>query len=227
MRWLGIDLANRGHTVLGVRLPGHGTAPSDLRRVHAADWLAAIADGVALLQQMAGSVFLVGFSLGGALALITAAKIPVRGVVTMATPYERVSFAARARVLVESAFPRWAKMPDARSHAIFGDCHQAVYPAYATYPTAANRQLVRVQSLLQEALPAVSVPVLIAHSQDDAIVDPASARRIHARLGSDDKRILWLDGFGHAMVRAARRRELFDEVGVFLSRVEQVRERSS
>ena len=227
MRWLGTDLARRGHTVLGVRLPGHGTAPRDLRRVRAADWLAAIADGVALLREMADSVFLVGFSLGGALALIAASQIPVRGVIAMATPYGRMRLRKRVSTLARSVLPCWERMPNALPHPILGDRHQIVYPAYATYPTVANRRLIRVQTLLTKALPVVSVPVLIVHSRDDDIVDPASAQRIHACLGSDDKQILWLDGFGHSVVRAARRQELFAEIGGFLSRIEQPAEQAS
>jgi carboxylesterase len=34
MQFLADDLHRRGHTVLNVRLAGHGTTPRDLRRMH-------------------------------------------------------------------------------------------------------------------------------------------------------------------------------------------------
>ena len=216
MLWLGVDLSRRGHTVLGVRLPGHATVPRDLRRVHAEDWLMAVEDGVSLLHQMSEAVFVVGFSLGGALALIAAAETSVRGVVTMATPCEPTSLATKLRALAGSAFPMWERFPDARPHPKLGNRHQAVYPAYAVYPARARRQLVRVQELLCRSLPKVDAPVLIVHSKDDPIVDAECAKRIYAQLGTADKRILWLEGFGHSVVRAARRSELFSDIADFI-----------
>ena len=215
MRWLGADLARRGHTVLAVRLPGHGTTPADLRRVHAADWLAAVADGIAFLQDMADVVFLAGLSLGGALALIAASEFSVDGVVAMAAPYEATSVRSRAHALVRTIFPTWKRYPDAALHPELGSRRQVVYPAYAAYPTRVERQLVHVQMLLHEALPKVDAPVLVVHSTDDPIVEPVCADRIHRCLGSDHKRLLWLDGFGHSVVRAARRQELFEEIAGF------------
>ncbi len=216
MRWLGDDLSRRGHTVLGVRLPGHATVPRDLRRVRAEDCLMAVEDGVSLLREMADSVFIVGFSLGGALALIAAAETSVRGIVTMAAPCDPKSLATKLRAFAGSVFPTWKRFPDARPHPALGNRHQAVYPAYAAYPACARRQLVRVQELLCQSLPRVDAPVLIVHSKDDPIVDAECATRIYAQLGTTDKRILWLEGFGHSVVRAARRSELFDDIAHFI-----------
>ena len=218
MRWLGADLARHEHTVLGVRLPGHATVPGDLRRVRAEDWLMAVEEGVSLLHQMSDAVFVVGFSLGGALALIAAAQIPVRGVVAMATPCEPTSLATKLCALAGSTVPIWRRFPDARPHPELGNRHQEVYPAYAVYPAYVRRQLVRVQELLGRSLPRVDAPVLIVHSKDDPVVDAECAERIYAQLGTADKRILRLDGFGHSVVRAARRSELFDDIADFIDR---------
>ena len=42
MRWLGDYLYSQGHTILGVRLAGHGTDPHDLARTRWTDWLIAV-----------------------------------------------------------------------------------------------------------------------------------------------------------------------------------------
>jgi esterase/lipase len=68
---LGEAFNARGYTVLGLRLPGHGTAPSGLKTVTwqdmaAAAWLAAVHLG----SQVAGKpLHVVGYSTGAALAL--------------------------------------------------------------------------------------------------------------------------------------------------------------
>lgn len=57
---------------MGVRLPGHGTAPSALRRAEVEDWRAAVRIACDHLQTAigpSGKLVLVGYSNGGALAI--------------------------------------------------------------------------------------------------------------------------------------------------------------
>jgi pimeloyl-ACP methyl ester carboxylesterase len=65
-------LHKRGCWVVGLRLPGHGTAPAALRTVHWQDWAAAVRIAARRARDRAGAdapVFLVGFSTGGALSV--------------------------------------------------------------------------------------------------------------------------------------------------------------
>jgi len=61
MRPLGDYLFEEGHTVLGVRLAGHATDPTDLSRIRWRDWLMTIEDGLNLLKgvsdQQSSSVY--------------------------------------------------------------------------------------------------------------------------------------------------------------------------
>ncbi|NTW02036.1 MAG: alpha/beta fold hydrolase, partial [Oscillochloris sp.] len=74
---LGAHLASAGHTVFGLRLPGHHGIPEEMAFVRWRDWLAAVHDGLSYLRSRCCSVSVVGFSLGGALALLAAAEQPV------------------------------------------------------------------------------------------------------------------------------------------------------
>jgi alpha-beta hydrolase superfamily lysophospholipase len=71
LRALGADLQRHGYHVLGLRLPGHGTAPSGLTTVTWEDMAAATAIGVAHLSAATGGapLHIVGYSNGAALAL--------------------------------------------------------------------------------------------------------------------------------------------------------------
>jgi carboxylesterase len=69
MSLLGEALAAEGHTVLGVRLPQHGTSAADMFRSDWRDWYAAALDGYHLLRAQCEIVFLMGLSMGGAIAL--------------------------------------------------------------------------------------------------------------------------------------------------------------
>jgi alpha-beta hydrolase superfamily lysophospholipase len=71
MRTLGESLHRRGFWVVGLRLPGHGTAPSGLLDVQWEDMAAAVRLGVEHLAAKVGSrpIHLVGYSTGAPLAL--------------------------------------------------------------------------------------------------------------------------------------------------------------
>jgi alpha-beta hydrolase superfamily lysophospholipase len=71
LRALGETLHRRGYRVVGLRLPGHGTAASGLLHVRAADMIAAVRLGMGHLALQLGSrpIHIVGYSTGGSLAL--------------------------------------------------------------------------------------------------------------------------------------------------------------
>ena len=71
LRSLGQRLHSAGAWVIGLRLPGHGTAPSGLVRVQWEDMAAAVRLAVLHLREKVGEspLFLVGYSNGGALAV--------------------------------------------------------------------------------------------------------------------------------------------------------------
>ena len=71
LRALAEHLVSRGYRVVGMRMPGHGTAPSALRSIEVADMTAAVRIGMAHLGAALGErpVHIVGYSTGAALAL--------------------------------------------------------------------------------------------------------------------------------------------------------------
>jgi alpha-beta hydrolase superfamily lysophospholipase len=71
LRALGETLNQRGYRVIGLRLPGHGTAPSGLVHVRADDMVAAVRLAMAHLALQLGSrpIHIIGYSTGASLAL--------------------------------------------------------------------------------------------------------------------------------------------------------------
>ena len=79
LRAIGQALHEQGYQVLGLRLPGHGTAPSGMLSVHWNDMSAAVSMAMAHLFESVGNrqVHIVGYSTGAALALDYALEAPV------------------------------------------------------------------------------------------------------------------------------------------------------
>jgi carboxylesterase len=92
MRWLGQFLHQQGLTCYGIRLTGHGTDYRQMAHIRWPEWVADVVDACTLLQQTCEQVFIVGHSMGGLLALLAGAVLPVDGLVIMASP---VLFASR------------------------------------------------------------------------------------------------------------------------------------
>lgn len=71
LRALGQTLHDQGYSVLGLRLPGHGTAPSGLVELRWQDMAAAVRLAVKHLKEQVGDLplYLVGYSNGAALAV--------------------------------------------------------------------------------------------------------------------------------------------------------------
>ncbi len=217
MLWMGEYLAHQGNSVLGIRLAGHGTTPADMLRIRWQDWLVSVEDGVSLLQKSTRRVYLMGLSLGGALALLGAAYLPVQGVVAMSAPYRmppdpRLPFVR----LLYPFVPRQPKGPgDFQNQAA-----AANHVDYPYYPTKAIAELVDCLQALRQALPQVQAPALLIHSRLDQGVVPQNMEDIYAALGSRDKQKLWLERSGHVVTREPERELVFAAARAFIDRTQ-------
>ncbi len=218
MRWLGDDLHERGHTVLGVRLAGHGTHPADLARVRCSDWLVDAEEALALAGSLSQRVVLIGQSMGGIVALLAAGLYPaqVAGVVAIATPFE---VALPSREDLRGVPADQIQRKGAPMHREYGVRREAIYPAYAAEPLHSLPELGLLMQEMRAALPAVQSPALLIHSRDDKAVAPEAMPLIYEALGTAEKQMLWLDAIGHSVVRDPRRRPVFDAIGQFVQSV--------
>jgi alpha-beta hydrolase superfamily lysophospholipase len=105
MRSLGQSLHAHGATVIGMRVPGHGTAPSGLLRVRWEDMAAAVELAMKHLHEELGDrpLYIVGYSNGGALSVLYTLSTladtslpPVQGVVLMSPEIGVTKLAALA-----------------------------------------------------------------------------------------------------------------------------------
>ena len=215
MQFLADDLHGRGHTVLNMRLAGHGTHPADLARTRWSDLLLSAEDGLDLLRSFSNRIVLIGQSMGGMLALTAAARLtPVAGVVALSTPYFNYPF---TELLLARLLGMLGLMAHKRvkEDPTLGSRREATYPAYTQYPVRIVPEMARLQRAMQVALPQVTAPALVVQSRQD-MGGGKDLERIYSALGSAHKEKLWLDGFDHSVVRDEKRQQVFDAVGKFI-----------
>jgi carboxylesterase len=220
MRKLGTYLAGQGHAVLGVRLAAHATQPQDMIRARWHDWLASVEDGYHLLSGCCDQIFVLGLSMGGLLALTLAARLPVAGLVIMATPHHlpndpRIPF-LKPLSLLQPFIPKGPS----------NYFEPQAFAEHVCYPADPTRAYVEVRILLSEmraALPKISAPALLIYSRQDAVVTPQERHMelIYESLGSADKSSLWIENSSHVITCDAQRQQVFEAAGQFIARFHQ------
>lgn len=177
MRGFAERLAAAGYLALGVRLPGHGTTPADLRTRRYEEWLEAVADGERLLAQRTSRVYGVGLSTGAMLLLALAARRPLAGLVLL-SPFLRLRHPlAPAAGLLRHLRP-YQQRPIAEELAPY---------YYALRPLAGVHQLMRLVRRVRSELPGLEPPTLAISAEGDQTARVDSAIEMFRRLGSRHK----------------------------------------
>jgi carboxylesterase len=224
VRWLGAHLAGRGWTVHGPRLAGHGTDYRHLARMRWEDWYASALDGYHLLKGMCGRVFVMGHSMGGLLALLLAANLPVDGVVALAAPVQfnsrAVAYASRAKYLRpftdqtdRSPLLAVVRAEQARrGEPVLGRVR------YNIWSTGAVGELYRLAQQTDACLPGIRAPLCLIYSKGDRTVPLANQAYIAGRVGSAQVEQHTLSNSDHILVQDNERETVFRLAADFVSR---------
>ncbi len=220
VRGLGDHLHRAGHTVLGVRLAGHGTRWQDLARTRWGDWLASVESGYHLLRPQCNKMVIMGLSTGGDLALILSTRFELDGVVTMSTPYQLPPIPTLRMLYpiltpVSMILPKLQKgPPDWRDPEA-----AAARVQYNCYPLRAVREFGLMLDTMRTSLPSVRVPVLSMHSLEDGFIPHSDMGRIHAGLGSVDKQVFSVEHSNHIISCDAARELVFGQAAEFVRKL--------
>jgi carboxylesterase len=180
MRPLGEALSQAGYTVLGPRLPGHGTSPEDMAKTGARDWVAGVATALAELQTRCSRVFMTGLSMGGTLTLYMAGQhpqafagiIPINAVVRFENPdFAGLAYAPGLPPMIPGIGSD-IKKPG------------AVELAYPAVPVPCIAEIHALAAVTYALLPRVIAPTLILTSREDHVVPPINGSVIAGAIGA-------------------------------------------
>ncbi len=205
-------LAALGHAVSVPLLPGHGTDWRDLARHRWQDWYSAFEAAYLDLAARTDACFVAGLSMGGTIALRTAARHPVTGAAVVNPGFSfydrRVRYIGVLKYLQRTTAP----VQETESTAAptqDGD--------YALTPLKAVHQLRKLFTATLRELPAVGAPVLVFKSDTDAVVPPTSLALLRERLGSRELAVVPLPGSGHVATLDVDAPLIFDQSARFFA----------
>ena len=197
MRFVARDLHAGGCSVVVPLLAGNGTEPAHLATVSAIDWINQV---VAIIDHLrsSGPVSVAGCSLGGLLALSTAALHNDK-VVSVATINAGISF--NNPPLVASLLSDHDGATSGFDHVgpltLDVDATEVGY-APAVPPPASFVEVLGLMKLIEELGGNITVPVQLQHSVQDTVFPHSNAGWLRRAIGSTHVEIVELNNSLHA-----------------------------
>jgi carboxylesterase len=200
MRPLAETLHKQGWTVQGILLPGFGPQFSQILEYGQRDWLTAVEQALETLQRKYDPVILVGYSLGGALSLATAARFRAAGLVLF-TPFWRLGTPLQRLIglVLRPFLPRYFRPlqkadfndPNLRRslREFFPDIDLDEPETQAQMrdlqvPLSVIHQIMKAGRYGLRSARAVTTPTLVVQGVDDELVRPENTQKLVKRLGS-------------------------------------------
>ncbi|HHT9119939.1 MAG TPA: alpha/beta hydrolase, partial [Candidatus Hypogeohydataceae bacterium YC41] len=219
MRELAERLALSGFTVRGILLPGHCEDTEALGAAHWQDWYNKVEKEYMALRQNFEHVSVVGFSIGGLLALKLSSHHPVDRMVSLAAPMFIISEHFPFNKLLGVTEKFFTKIKTIRrrwpihSREIKG---HLILPTVSHFPIATIKTLGELIRVTNMSLEDVRSPLLVVHSRKDLVAAPFSAFYIYHYAGSSEKKLVWLRHSNHLMMFGREKALLFKTVRSFL-----------
>ncbi|PJA25531.1 MAG: hypothetical protein COX57_03130 [Alphaproteobacteria bacterium CG_4_10_14_0_2_um_filter_63_37] len=217
MRLLGARLVQEGFTVYGVRLPGHGTSPEDLKACTWPEWVEVVDAAATALHSACDRVYGVGLSTGGLAVLYEAATQPAQfRAIAALSP----ALIHRSKTAWLANYVSWLKEEDVRP---LTEEEKPFY--YERRPLKAIAQLNDFQKAVREVLGQIKQPILVMQSRDDGTIDPESSEVVLRSVASKQRLIHWFPAESkvpHVLTTAENPRleEALDQVARFLKEQE-------
>ena len=206
------SLHDQGFTVCAPRLTGHGTDWRDLNATTWADWYASAEKAFLELTAKHERVFVAGFSAGGALALRLA---QIRGsemeglILLNASIYDerKVFWLLPILSRLIPSLPAGTSdisIPNPPKH------------GYDRLPLRALNSLRKLWANVEENLYLIDLPVLVAYSLNDHVVNPLCSETIIENIFSENVRELIFEESFHNVALDREATILFDVSGEFI-----------
>lgn len=187
-------LHEKGYTVAGPLLAGHGTKPEDLNRVSWRDWVDSAEKMYAQLSAHCKQVFIGGQSMGGAIALCLSSQHPEAAGVLLYAPAIKLTMSTLDKIKLYAGSLFLSEVT--RDSLDVSDKWQG----YPNLPLKGAIQLLQLQAATYQRLSQVKQPVIVFQGRKDMTVHPTTGDIILQGVSSTIKERHWMERSTHAIV---------------------------
>jgi esterase/lipase/1-acyl-sn-glycerol-3-phosphate acyltransferase len=207
--------------VYAPRLKGHGTVPEDLKNTSSQDWYNSVSRAITIASLKYKKIFLLGFSTGGLLALLSSQKNykQFRGQICINTALNLNDIRVRTLVPAVSFWNDLVRSFNATKYAKEYIENSAQNPDinYNKHYIESILQLSDLMAKTKKSLKNAKTPIYIIQSSDDPVVNPSSAYEIFDAIESDDKILEIIESKYHVII-TQENDKLFESINFFIQK---------
>jgi carboxylesterase len=207
VEFLSKSLAKKGYTIYAPLLSGHGTHPEDMESYSYSDWIYDVEEAYNFLQQTCSRIFIMGQSMGGALALRVAETKKCAGIITINAALEVPDYDPYQYLEAPRFIPD--DNPDIKDP-------NAKEITYSVVPIKGVKQLLTLMKTTREKLQMVSSPLLLFKSPEDHVVPAYCSQEIYHRVSSRDKKLVSLPNSYHVASLDYDKNQIVKETSAFI-----------
>lgn len=186
-----------------ILLSGHGTAPEDMQQIKEGQWNKEVQDAFDAIYEKYKRVYVVGFSMGGAIAVELATKRFVEKLVLISPCFKvrtKWYYLRSPEWWVEKIkrfIPFVRKLKKGQIHNPHG---LAVYFAYDYLLLESIALLVHIGKQSALLAPHITVPLLVLHSEKDNVADFKRSYEVFQQIASENKRFVRYTKSNHILL---------------------------
>lgn len=183
-------LHEKGYTVAGPLLPGHGHTVDDMNGVHWVDWVAAVEDLYNKLSGKCKQIFVLGESMGGLLSMEMAIAHPSIAGLLIFAPAVHVTKLGMARFIWP--FKKYIYKSNTDD--------SMPWQGFNVVPLHAANELLKLQNHVIKHMHEIQQPTYVFQGQLDKSIDPLSSVEVVENISSKDKELFWLEESTHCIL---------------------------
>ncbi|MGA1940835.1 alpha/beta fold hydrolase [Arcobacter sp. YIC-310] len=219
---LSIYLHSNGFAVYSPRLDGHGTSPEDLKNKKWEDWYKSVSQTITIASIKYKKVFIIGFSTGGLLSLLSANKIyhEFTAIVCINAALNLKDIRVKTLLPAVSFWNEIVKLFNSNEYSKDYIENNSENPKvnYDKFYVDSIKQLSILMDKTRQKLINVTQPCLIIQAKDDPIVNASSAYEIFEKISSKDKELVITEDNKHIIINTDGKEELFEIILKFIKK---------
>lgn len=203
-------LIDKGYSVICPTLKGHTGRRRDFEGVKYDDWISSAEEDLLKLASKCKKIYILGFSMGGLIAINLALKYDIEGLVTISMP---IYYWDLKRVMLN----------------LIDDFKRRDFQHFKRYIKSSGNvtlgAMINFKLLLDKTKLLVSkikCPAFVVQANDDDTVRKHSANYIFENLSSKCKKINFYENGGHLILRSKAANEVISDIEKFLDEIKNI-----
>lgn len=198
-------LLDKGFITACVKLKGHTGKRADLAKVNYIDWISSAEDSLIKLSAKCKKIIVIGFSMGGLIAVNISLKHKVDGIITLSTP---IYYWDIRRVVSNIGKDFKTRKFNNLNHYLKAG-FRIPFLAILNFKTL----LIKTKPVFKQ----VRCPILILQGLLDDTVHHRSAEYIYSNVSSELKMIKYYSNSNHIICKSYDKNEVFGDIFVFIN----------